>query len=262
MAQDTTKVFVERPAHGTIRSQAADIGAAGDLLHSLVHEYFDEAISGGVGVRRTPRGGARCWPTIERRTAASCTRSRSTGIYCRPSCPSRRPRRDRVLFFDDTEAARAAGFRACKRCKPDAAAAADPWIDKIRRACVYLSNVDGHPSLRDAGRAPGRQPVSPAAQLQAARRRLAARVRGRHPSAQGEGTPAPGRRHYRRDVRRRIRFEQPLLRARGAEARDGAVDLSSRRRRHADRLCDRRRGQRVAGTIARRRDARAASAPS
>ena len=73
---------------------------------------------------------------------------RSTGVYCRPSCPSRRPRRDRVRFFDAPGAARAAGFRACKRCQPDAVApTADPWIEKIRRACVYLSNVEGHPSL-------------------------------------------------------------------------------------------------------------------
>jgi AraC family transcriptional regulator, regulatory protein of adaptative response / methylated-DNA-[protein]-cysteine methyltransferase len=72
----------------------------------------------------------------------------STGIYCRPSCPSRRPRRDRVRFFDAPEAARAAGFRACKRCGPDTIApVVDPWVDKIRRACVYLSNVEGHPSL-------------------------------------------------------------------------------------------------------------------
>src|SRR3954447_22335743 len=71
----------------------------------------------------------------------------STGIYCRPSCPSRRPRRDRVVFFDAADGARAAGFRACKRCNPDRVAAADPWVEKIRRACVYLSNVDGHPSL-------------------------------------------------------------------------------------------------------------------
>jgi AraC family transcriptional regulator of adaptative response/methylated-DNA-[protein]-cysteine methyltransferase len=72
----------------------------------------------------------------------------STGIYCRPSCPSRRPRRDRVQFFEAPDAARAAGFRACKRCKPDTAEPiVDPWIDKIRRACVYLTNVDGHPSL-------------------------------------------------------------------------------------------------------------------
>src|SRR5215472_5501142 len=70
----------------------------------------------------------------------------STGVYCRPSCPSRRPRRDHVAFFDTTAAAQRAGYRACLRCRPDAVAA-DPWIDKIRRACVYLANVDGHPSL-------------------------------------------------------------------------------------------------------------------
>src|SRR5258707_13824684 len=70
----------------------------------------------------------------------------STGVYCRPSCPSRRPRRDRVRFFDAPAAARAEGFRACKRCKPDDTNARDPWIDKIQRACVYLANVDGHPS--------------------------------------------------------------------------------------------------------------------
>jgi AraC family transcriptional regulator of adaptative response/methylated-DNA-[protein]-cysteine methyltransferase len=71
----------------------------------------------------------------------------STGVYCRPSCPSRRPRRDRVTFFETAADARLAGFRACRRCHPDAAAPSDPWIDKIRRACVYLANVDGHPSL-------------------------------------------------------------------------------------------------------------------
>jgi AraC family transcriptional regulator of adaptative response/methylated-DNA-[protein]-cysteine methyltransferase len=83
----------------------------------------------------------------------------STGIYCRPSCPSRRPRRDRVVFFDAADAARAAGFRACKRCNPDSiAAAADPWVEKIRRACVYLSNVDGHPALATLARRLGGSP--------------------------------------------------------------------------------------------------------
>src|SRR5437667_11034425 len=73
---------------------------------------------------------------------------RSTGVYCRPSCPSRRPRRDRVAFYDTRAESRDAGFRACRRCKPDATvAAADPWVEKIRRACVYLANVAGHPAL-------------------------------------------------------------------------------------------------------------------
>jgi AraC family transcriptional regulator of adaptative response/methylated-DNA-[protein]-cysteine methyltransferase len=73
---------------------------------------------------------------------------RSTGVYCRPSCPSRRPRRDRVAFFETPAAAGDAGFRPCLRCKPDRSMpVADPWVEKIRRACVYLSNVEGHPAL-------------------------------------------------------------------------------------------------------------------
>ncbi|HEY7286696.1 MAG TPA: Ada metal-binding domain-containing protein, partial [Vicinamibacterales bacterium] len=71
----------------------------------------------------------------------------STGVYCRPSCPSRRPRRDRVTFFETIDDAKREGFRACKRCAPDASAAVDPWVEKVRRATVYLANVDGHPSL-------------------------------------------------------------------------------------------------------------------
>ncbi|HEY7292352.1 MAG TPA: bifunctional DNA-binding transcriptional regulator/O6-methylguanine-DNA methyltransferase Ada [Vicinamibacterales bacterium] len=71
----------------------------------------------------------------------------STGVYCRPSCASRRPRRDRVSFFDSPREAEQAGFRACKRCTPTAAVIADPWIEKVRRATVYLANVDGPPSL-------------------------------------------------------------------------------------------------------------------
>lgn len=45
----------------------------------------------------------------------------STGIFCRPSCPSRPPRRERVRFFDTGEQAARAGYRPCKRCRPDLA---------------------------------------------------------------------------------------------------------------------------------------------
>lgn len=44
---------------------------------------------------------------------------KTTGIYCKPSCPARRPKRENVLFFTTSEDARSAGFRACMRCKPD-----------------------------------------------------------------------------------------------------------------------------------------------
>jgi AraC family transcriptional regulator of adaptative response/methylated-DNA-[protein]-cysteine methyltransferase len=69
---------------------------------------------------------------------------KSTGVYCRPSCASRRPHRERVIFFDTPGDAEQAGFRACKRCGPGRT---DPWIEKVQRATVYLANVEGHPSL-------------------------------------------------------------------------------------------------------------------
>jgi AraC family transcriptional regulator, regulatory protein of adaptative response / methylated-DNA-[protein]-cysteine methyltransferase len=62
----------------------------------------------------------------------------STGVFCRPSCPSRRPRRDRVRFFDSAQAAAAAGFRACRRCHPTSLHEA-PAAAAIRRATAYLS---------------------------------------------------------------------------------------------------------------------------
>ena len=44
---------------------------------------------------------------------------KTTGIYCKPSCPARRPRRENVEFFATAEEARAAGYRSCMRCRPD-----------------------------------------------------------------------------------------------------------------------------------------------
>jgi AraC family transcriptional regulator of adaptative response/methylated-DNA-[protein]-cysteine methyltransferase len=70
----------------------------------------------------------------------------TTGIYCRPWCPSRRPRRDRVAYFDSPAAAERAGFRACLRCHPDRAGYTDPWAARIRTACELLSK--DHPGTR------------------------------------------------------------------------------------------------------------------
>src|SRR6202162_3605892 len=57
----------------------------------------------------------------------------TTGIYCRPSCPSRRPKRGNVSFFSSAEAAERAGFRACQRCSPNREPASrDKAIDRVR----------------------------------------------------------------------------------------------------------------------------------
>ncbi len=70
----------------------------------------------------------------------------STGIFCRPTCPSRRPRRERVAFFDTPDAASAAGYRPCLRCRP-LEPRADVWGERIRLACQYLSHADGAVTL-------------------------------------------------------------------------------------------------------------------
>jgi AraC family transcriptional regulator, regulatory protein of adaptative response / methylated-DNA-[protein]-cysteine methyltransferase len=66
----------------------------------------------------------------------------STRVYCRPSCPSRRPSRERVTFFDRPEAAEQAGFRPCLRCRPRDAAAGDQKVEVVRRACQLLEQAD------------------------------------------------------------------------------------------------------------------------
>ncbi|CCQ73327.1 bifunctional DNA-binding transcriptional regulator/O6-methylguanine-DNA methyltransferase Ada [Magnetospira sp. QH-2] len=73
----------------------------------------------------------------------------STGIYCRPGCPSRRPKRENVRFFDNPELARAAGFRACNRCHPDSECpTSDQSLHRsMLRACRRLSRDETPPSL-------------------------------------------------------------------------------------------------------------------
>ena len=71
----------------------------------------------------------------------------TTGVYCRPTCKSRRPNERNVRFFVDAAEARAAGFRACKRCRPDDAAGARPaWLAE---ACRLLDEADASPSLAE-----------------------------------------------------------------------------------------------------------------
>ncbi|MGA2538165.1 MAG: methylated-DNA--[protein]-cysteine S-methyltransferase [Terracidiphilus sp.] len=81
----------------------------------------------------------------------------TTGVFCRPSCSSRRPLRDNVRFFGSAAAARAAGFRACLRCKPDSA-----WrpgaLERIR--AHVEAHVDRRVSLEELGRIGGLSPFT------------------------------------------------------------------------------------------------------
>jgi AraC family transcriptional regulator of adaptative response/methylated-DNA-[protein]-cysteine methyltransferase len=91
----------------------------------------------------TPVLDNRQWEAVLARDARSDGRFvyavRSTGIYCRPSCPSRRPKRESVEFFGGPDAAEIAGFRECRRCRPRAGAPRPPGIEHVRKAAAFIA---------------------------------------------------------------------------------------------------------------------------
>jgi AraC family transcriptional regulator of adaptative response/methylated-DNA-[protein]-cysteine methyltransferase len=76
------------------------------------------------------------WESVLQRDASADDRLlygvTTTGIYCRPSCPSRRPKRNNVAFFSSAEAAERAGFRACQRCRPNRAKSSNGPVQRAR----------------------------------------------------------------------------------------------------------------------------------
>lgn len=82
----------------------------------------------------------------------------TTGVYCRPSCPSRLARRGNVRFHASAADAEAAGFRPCKRCKPDGAPAGAQPAAKVAQACRMIESSEEEPSLAVLARAAGYSP--------------------------------------------------------------------------------------------------------
>lgn len=82
----------------------------------------------------------------------------TTGIYCRPSCPSRRPKRENVRFFALPQDAEAAGFRACKRCQPQAVEAERRTLALVREACRRIETAAEEPRLAALAAAAGLSP--------------------------------------------------------------------------------------------------------
>ncbi len=102
------------------------------------------------------------WEAIRRRDrnadGAFCYAVRTTGVYCRPSCGSRLPRRDNVAFYTDPAAAERAGFRPCKRCNPTTQAAAGRHAAAVARACRLIETAEEFPRLDDLARKAGMSP--------------------------------------------------------------------------------------------------------
>ena len=85
----------------------------------------------------------------------------TTGVFCRPSCPGRRPLRGNVRFFENPQQAESSGLRACLRCRPLAISGLDPNAERIAKLCRFIEQSierDSAPSLQDLGREAGLSP--------------------------------------------------------------------------------------------------------
>ena len=100
-----------------------------------------------------------CWSAVERRDRAAdgtfVYSVRTTGVYCRPSCAARLPRRDNVAFYKTCTDAERAGFRPCKRCRPNASTLAEVHAGAVARACRLIEEAEEAPSLEALARAAG-----------------------------------------------------------------------------------------------------------
>ncbi len=82
----------------------------------------------------------------------------STGIYCRPGCPARTPKRENVAFHATREQAERAGFRPCKRCKPDRPSLAEEHAARVTEACRLIETAEDEPRLADLAAQAGLSP--------------------------------------------------------------------------------------------------------
>jgi len=83
---------------------------------------------------------------------------KTTGIFCRPSCPSRQSKRENTIFFAFAAEAENAGYRECLRCRPTRLGVEDPRVRAIRRACEVIDAADQPPPLNELAAAVGLSP--------------------------------------------------------------------------------------------------------
>jgi AraC family transcriptional regulator of adaptative response/methylated-DNA-[protein]-cysteine methyltransferase len=119
----------------------------------------DRQIDTHLGTEDPMLNAEECWSAVTGRDALADGRFvyavRTSGIYCRPSCPSRLPLRKNVSFYETDSAAEAAGFRACKRCRPAEGSLADRHVAAIGRACALIREREALPNLSELADAAG-----------------------------------------------------------------------------------------------------------
>jgi AraC family transcriptional regulator, regulatory protein of adaptative response / methylated-DNA-[protein]-cysteine methyltransferase len=122
-------------------------------MHAMAHEtrtapaapaYGDDDARWGAVLARDPLADGKFFTSV-----------RTTGVYCRPTCTARHARRENVAFYPTAAEAERAGFRPCKRCRPNEASLAERQAAAVAKACRIIAEAEEAPALDDLATAVG-----------------------------------------------------------------------------------------------------------
>src|SRR5689334_22718326 len=136
------------PTHAGLSARSPRAGPSrSDSTPTSENRQSSSSVAGMLLVMSQPLDPERCYRAVASRDARFdgwfFTAVHTTGIYCRPSCPARTPLARNVSFFTTAAAAQAAGFRACRRCRPDAVPGSPEWdvrADVVARAMRLIAD--------------------------------------------------------------------------------------------------------------------------
>lgn len=118
--------------------------------------------SNNTSIRATDLNEGEYWNAVRRRDSSFdgtfYYSVATTGVYCRPSCPARLPNRKNVAFHASCEDAEKAGFRPCKRCKPNEPSLHERYATKVAKACRLIEVAEVQPKLDELAGAVGLSP--------------------------------------------------------------------------------------------------------
>lgn len=137
----------------------------------------------------------RCWQAVcerdEQYAGTFVFAVTSTGIYCRPNCPARRPKRSNVSFYSDAASAQAAGYRPCKRCSPQGQSPSELLDQLVASACRLLEQEETTPTLAQLASRIG---LSPSHLVRAFKQRTGVTPNAWRKARQRTGSPLPATR--------------------------------------------------------------------
>jgi AraC family transcriptional regulator, regulatory protein of adaptative response / methylated-DNA-[protein]-cysteine methyltransferase len=133
-----------------------------DTTVNLSTGLIEECLAMGTTDKRVFLADDKRWQALVKRDPQACGEFvygvLTTGVYCRPACASRLPNRENVRFFGNREEAEQAGFRPCRRCRPDAPGRDEPHIRAVLKACKRMHEDEPPPSLKELARDAGLSP--------------------------------------------------------------------------------------------------------